>query len=434
MGQPTVASAATARDARFGLNQAWQAPDAADLAGAGWSRILFWWSELQKNGPNELDLFATDQDSWINDELARGRELAGGIVNTARWASSDGSPNGVPRNLYLPWDNHENYWGQFVRKLAEHYRGRIDIWIVWNEVDIHRGSWSTWNGSLEDYVQLQKVAYRAIKSTNPRATVLPFGAAWWYDNGATISRMLDLLSEDPEARAAGYFFDAANLHLYSRADDIPNVLAWYRRELATRGMEKPIWISETNAIPYDDPIRTYPKANFRATLDEQSSYMIQSFATYLAMGVKRVSVNRATDGSDFEAGGEPFGLLRNDGSARPAYAAYRVAIRYFTGVEEATFLPTQPTGLTRVLMFRPGERITVAWTMRPAPLEVSLDAAAPSALLVTKYGQTQTIEPQNGEYRLTLAPATANSNDSDRRDYVIGGDPVILVERLDGDD
>ena len=162
VGHVGVASAAAARDVRFGLNQAWQAPDAADLAGAGWSRILFWWSELQKNGPNELDLFATDQDSWINDERTRGRELAGGIVNTARWASTDGSPNGVPRNLYLPWDHHDNYWGQFVRKLAEHYRGRIDIWIIWNEVDIHHGSWSTWNGSLEDYVQLQKVAYREI--------------------------------------------------------------------------------------------------------------------------------------------------------------------------------------------------------------------------------------------------------------------------------
>jgi hypothetical protein len=243
--------------------------------------------------------------------------------------------------------------------------------------------------------------------------------------------MLDKLAADPEAAANNYYFDVANLHLYSRAADIPRIVGWYRAELAKRGMSKPIWIGETNAIPYDDAIWRAPKANFRATMDEQASYIIQAFATYVGLNVERVSVNRAIDGTDFEAGGEPFGLLRNDGSTRPAYKAYQVVARYFAGVRQATYFPTEPSGLTRVVLTREGERITVAWNMRPEPFAATLQATSARALRVNKYGETETVRSDGGLYYVLLHPATANSNEHDPRDYVIGGDPVILVERTD---
>ena len=423
-----------ARDPRFGLNETARngMSDPADRAGVSFSRVTFWWSELQKNGPNEFDLFATDQDSQVNEEAKRGREMAGLMLNTPDWASSDGTRNGVPKNLYLPWDHPDNHWGRFMRKTAEHYKGRIDSWVIWNEIDIASGQWNTWNGTLEDYVQLQKVAYRAIKAGNPRATVVPFGAAWWYDKGDTLARMLSLLAADPEAAANNHFFDVGNLHLYSRADDIPTIVGWYRQEMARYGMSKPIWIAEMNAIPHNDPVWPAEKVNFRASLDEQASYMIQAFATYLGLNIQRVSVNRVIDGTDFEAGGEPFGLLRNDGSTRPAVQALQVVTRYFANTRDASFAPADDSGLTKVVMHRDDERVTVAWTMQPSSVPVTLDAIAPRALLVDKYGGTSVLEAQGGRYSLTLAGATANSNAGDPNDYVVGGDPVILVESHGG--
>lgn len=425
---------AVVRDARFGLNGTASANlgDPADRAGAGWSRTLFWWSELQKTGPGELDLFATDQDAHVNAEVGRGRELVGAVLNTPPWASSNGTRNGVPKNLHLAWDHPDNHWGQLMRRLAKHYRGRIDTWIIWNEVDIRAGPWQTWDGSPEEYIQLLRVAYHAIKAGNPEATVLPFGAAWWYDRGEYLTRMLDILAGDSAARAANHYFDKANLHLYSRADDIPQVISWYREQLAARGMAKPIWVAEMNAIPYDDPVWPAPKANFRATLDEQASYVIQAFASYVGLGIERVSVNRIVDGTDFEAGGEPFGLLRNNGTTRPAFTAYQVATRYFAGTSEAS-VQTEPSGLTRVVMKKDGERVTVLWNMRPAPLQVALEADGSRALRVTKYGETVVLDAQDGRYELRLAPATNNSNEHDPADFVVGGDPIILVERSDGD-
>ncbi|MFN0074267.1 MAG: hypothetical protein ACKVVP_22530 [Chloroflexota bacterium] len=424
---------AAERDSRFGINQAWQAADQADTAGAGWSRVVFWWSELQKSGTSEFDLFATDHDAYFNSEVGRGRELAGVILNTPRWASTDGSSNGVPKNLYLPFDHPDNHWGQFTGQLAEHYKGRIDTWIIWNEVDIQRGQWSTWNGTTADYVQLLKVAYRSMKAANPRAKVLPFGAAWWYDSGATVSRMLDLIVADPEARRYNGYMDAANLHLYSRSNDIPRMVGWYRDQLQARGLEKPIWVGETNAVPYDDPHWRTSKENFRASLDEQASYIVQAFATYVALGVQKASVNRMTDGTDFDAGGEPFGMLRNDGSPRPALTAFQVVTRYFSGAESGEFFPTEVSGLTRAVLKKSNEVVTVAWNMRPETVDVTVPATSLRALRVNKYGQASLVQAVNGQYRFTLTPATANSNESDRRDFVVGGSPLILIERQDGD-
>ncbi len=430
----TVPARAADPGSRFGINQAWQAADHADTAGADWSRVLFWWSEFQKGGPNEFDLFSTGHDEHLNNEVDRGRELVGAILNTPRWASSDGSPNGVPKNLYLPYNHPDNYWGQFTRQLAEHYKGRIDNWIIWNEVDISGGEWGTWSGTTADYVQLLKVAYLSIKSANPQAKVLPFGAAWWYDYGSTIGRMLDLIAADPDAKKYDGFMDAGNLHLYSRSNDIPRVVGWYRDQLKARGLEKPIWVGETNAVPYDDPNWPASKANFRASLDEQASYVVQAFATYLALGVEKVSVNRMTDGTDFEAGGEPFGLLRNDGTARPALTAFQVATKYFRDVYEGELFPTEPNGLARaVLKNRLDEVVTVVWNMKPVDIDVAIPATTDHALRVTKYGEASTVLANNGQYPLTLTAATANSNEADRRDFVVGGNPIILVERPDGD-
>jgi hypothetical protein len=419
---------------RFGLNQAWEDGDVADLAGAGWSRLTFWWGQFQPTGPNDWNLFATDHDSYIDDELRRGRELAGVVLNTPVWASTSGNQNGVPRNVYLPWDHPENYWGQFMRRLAQHYRGKIDTWIIWNEVDIPSGIWQTFEGSLDDYVQLLRVAYPAVKAGNPQARVAHYGSPWWYDYGEYLTRMLDRIGADPEAPRHNYYFDIGNLHLYSRANDIPRIIPWYREQLAARGIpERPIWIGETNAIPYDDPIWFQTKAGFRATMDEQASYLIEAFAIYLALGIERIGVNRLRDGQDFEAGGEPFGLLRNDGTRRPAFRAFQVIGRYFAGGQAVGYHPTDATGLTKVVLERGLERITVAWTLKPQPLPIAIEGIAPAGLLVSKYGASDVVAAdEDGRYWLDLAPATANSNEADPLDFVVGGDPVILVERYDG--
>lgn len=418
---------ATASDPRFGVVEAFAAPREASTLGVGWERIGFWWKELQKSGPDSWNPFATGHDVTINAELAAGRHLAGLLINTPDWAAAIPAAHGAspPRGLYLPYDDPRNYWGHFVHLIAARYAGRIDDWIIWNEVNIPSGKWHTWSGSVADYAQLVKVAYLAARAANPHARIILAGDPYWYDHGAFFTQLLKDLTTDS---AYGGYFDVANLHLYSRPSEMVTVVAWYRRTLARFGLRKPIWISETNAVPYNDAARPLPRGNFYASLDDQASFIVQALAIDLAIGIQRIEVNRMIDGTDVAAGGEPFGLVRNDGTVRPAFYAYRTVVDLFSGVTGGAVDLKTTRGVGRVDLRRPDAAITVIWDQRPAATTATVAALGPTAVY-DKFGQRRTLRADHGVFTVALKGATGNTNGANPRDYVIGGSPLIVVQR-----
>ncbi|MDB5077491.1 MAG: exported protein of unknown function [Chloroflexi bacterium] len=417
-------------NSRFGVVEAWRAPQQAAAIGVGWERLTLWWKALQPDGPNSWNAFATGHDGYINRELAAGRKLAGELINTPDWAAANLSQHGssIPKGLYLPYDDPQNYWGHFVSLIAKRYAGRIDDWVLWNEVNIPSGKYSTWKGSVADYAQLVKVAYLAAHRVNPHARIVLFGDPYWYDHGAFFTKLLDKLALQPGAAANNGYFDVANVHLYNRPLDYATIIPLYMRLLAQHHLHKPIWISETNAIPFNDPVRLYPRAGFFATLNDQASYIVEAFAIAVSLGVERVEVNRMIDGTDFTAGGEPFGLLRNDMSARPAYSAYRTAVQLLSGVTSGRLSVNAVSGVYTVTLHKPGATITVAWDQTPLPASVTIPAVSSSATKYTKLGVTHSVHASSGSYRFPLEPATGNTDPSNPKDYVMGGSPLILVQ------
>src|SRR4051812_47977482 len=88
---PALGAAATAGfDVRFGAVEAFRADAHADEAGVRWTRIVFWWSGLQPDGPDSWNQFYFP-DSLLRSELDRGRQVVGLIINTPDWAG-DGGP------------------------------------------------------------------------------------------------------------------------------------------------------------------------------------------------------------------------------------------------------------------------------------------------------------------------------------------------------
>jgi hypothetical protein len=82
----------------------------------------------------------------------------------------------------------------------------------------------------------------------------------------------------------------------------------------------------------------------------------------------------------------------------------------------------------KVVLKKDHGRVTVAWSMAPRPASVSIEADTDSALLVDKYGGRQRIEAEDGVYHLALQPATTNTANGDPSIYLIGGNPVLIVE------
>lgn len=412
------------RDGRFGAVESYVNADAATSAGVGWTRVLFWWHQVQPHSINDWNPHYFE-DGVMNLELDRGRELVGLLGGTAGWASATGSVRAVPNGLYLPYDHPDNLWGQFVYRIVQRYKGQIDRWVIWNEPDVwdddHPGK--TWDGSVEDYVQLLKVAYQATKAANGNAKIHLSGTTYWWDveHGRQLyfERLLNAIKNDPDAAANNYFFDVATLHLYFKPEQVYDVTMRYRRILNAHGMEnKPLWINETNAPPSEDPQHPAPGLSFSVTLDEQSYFIIQAWAMGLAAGAERISLYKLRDEQNLLPGVEPYGLLRKDNSLRPAFYTYRTVVTYLGEYQNATL--TRQGNLRRVVVNRGGRgTTTVVWNLGLSAETMSVPATAPTALLVDPLGPVEMITAVNGQYSISLPPSRGGD---------IGGKPYMIVE------
>jgi hypothetical protein len=297
----------------IGISDAYTRSEMAWNAGSRWQRILFYWDAIQPEWNGQALPNRHVSDAILQNELNRGFELVGIIGNPPRWATGEGS---VPKNLDLPLEHPDNNWARFVRQLTSTYAGRVDTWVIWNEPDIAPGrAGSTWNGTPGQYWLLLKTAAKAIRQANPKAKIGFAGTTFWADAGQGdklfLEKVLEVAAGDAEARANGWFFDFVPFHVYSSPYRVYEIAGTYKRAMARFGVEKPLWLTETNVVPHDDPHASVPRAAARGTLEEQASFVVQTIAMARAAGVERVQLYKMTDGP-IEAG-EPFGIVRNDG-------------------------------------------------------------------------------------------------------------------------
>ena len=410
-------------DPRFGIVEAFVNADAATAAGAGYSRIILRWDVIQPDGPADWKP-ANVPDPYVAAELDAGREVVAILIGTPKWAAvrpEDGA-RAVP---------DMDAWAAFTKRMAQHYRGRIRHWIIWNEPDVweagHPGQ--TWAGSVEDYARLLKTAYQAIKGVDPSLQVHIAGLTYFWDwshgRRQYLDRLLDLLAADPGAAANDYYFDAVVYHLYFKPLQAPKVLGEARASLQKHGIKgKELWVNETNAPPSEDKQeQPWSKPRYRISLDEQAAFVLQEFSLAFAAGAARVEFYKLRNSSDHPESIEPYGLLRGDDSRRPAFYAYQVASTYLRDFRSAS--REQAGTLNAVTFDRGSATTTVVWTTGTKPVRARLPAVAAEALLVDERGQTRQIKAQAGVYVIDL-PAASCTN---RSECIVGGAPRLIVEQ-----
>lgn len=457
----------------FGATETLWQSRRAKLSGARWSRVVFFWTEIQPRGPRDWRASYYLRDDLIRRERTNGVEVVGLLMSTPAWAAVRAQDGGraVPAGLSRPPQDPQNTWATFVRKMTAEYRGRIDTWIMWNEPDIRAGGsnaqYHTWAGDEHEYALLLKAGYLAAKDANPNARVLFGSTTYWADanagNPLFLERVLDVLRLDPEAAAHGFYFDAVALNLYAAPDDLRRVAGVYRDVLNRYGLTKPLWLTETNAVPYDDPGKGLAREQngLRVTLEQQAAFVVQAYAMGMAAGYERIAIHSMVDRDTQD---ELWGLVRNDGTLRPAFVAYQTAARHFGGARRAVFagrerpvwrwhrdgyLPNwqlylvvlerepepRPTGSEAAASAERGvqgahgrQRVSVVWSGDPEPKQITLRRVSDQATLVDKYGRAQSVEAVDDRWRFTLPPATAHSPLDPEGYYFIGGDPLLLIE------
>jgi hypothetical protein len=418
--RPAAGQEGIAPDPRFGMTEAFWEPEEATELRVGWDRILFYWRELQPNGPDDWNTLHV-REEWLSEAKAQGRTVVGLIKNTAPWASVDGTEAGLPKGLYLPIDDRENLWAGFVRKVANYYSDRnVHHWIIWNEPEIRPGVYGyEFAGTTQDYYQLLKVAYKVMKEEDPAAIIHLAGLTWWHDQ-TFLRRLLDIAAADPEASANNSFFDVISLHIYFRTETIPIIFNSIQAAQRDHGLDKPIWVNETNAPPNLDPAWPVIRPAFPVDLDQQAWFLIQSYALGYAEGAGSIGVYKLID-VHLPAGAESFGVMRPDFSRRPSFEAYKTVTRYMDRFS-ATYKQTDPKYYV-VAFARPSGVTRVIWARTAAPVELRLPAIAGSGRLIGPTGAETPMTVENGAYAVRLDGARCTG------ECIIGGPPLFLFEQ-----
>jgi hypothetical protein len=413
----------------FGVVEGFWLPHVSCELGAGWERIIFNWAEHQPTGPEDWHTLNVD-DRWLKAANQCGREVVALLKTTPAWAT-DGVPGpGVPRGLYLPVDDPDNLWANFVRRSAAYYASRgVRHFIIWNEPDISPETYGfEFEGTLEDYAQMLKVAYLAAKEGNPAAVIHLAGTTYWHDVNTGqrlyMDRLLEQIVSDPEAAANNYYFDIFSLHIYFRTDTVYDISRQVRDLLDSYGLhDKRIWINETNAAPTDDPQWPVVRPVYQLDLEQQASFLVQAAALGLAAGVERVAVYKLYD-QQLPPGGESFGILSPaDQSPRPAYTAWETVIRHLNGVQQAQRAHTDLTDAV-LLRYMDGHETLVLWARSDVNVQLQIKAVAEKAHLIDQYGNITLLRPMDGFYTLTLSAARCNEVDG----CAVGGLVSILVQ------
>ncbi len=285
--------------------------DRVERAGIGWIRIDFIWAAVQpQRGVYDWRLY----DALVAAAEKRGLSILAIAGYTPQWATDGAEVNGVPRDVAD--------WTSFCTKAAQRYRGRIAVWEVWNEPNLTK----FWAGTRQQWWQQVLIpGADAIHAADPQAKVAGpalahIGSRDWHH------WLLETL------QTAGDRIDVVTHHLYdgdsygdvtTKLDgstqfgshpNLWNLVAPSVREVLKEAgaRDKPFWLTETGWES--------AAAGEGEQADEYRG-LLGHWLTGTAprTWIQKVFFYELQDGTaDFS-----WGVLRADGSPKPAYASFR---------------------------------------------------------------------------------------------------------------
>lgn len=332
--------------------------DRARDAGARMLRVDVGWASLEPNAKGQFDpWYVSKLDHVVAGANARGLKLLLTFWETPCWASS--APSDLKQGCAGSWwDRGVQRYGptnpqDYADALAwavRRYGSRVTAWEIWNEPN--DPSYLKSSDPAATYAPLVRAAYPAVKRANAWAVVVA-GSLANSDYDFT-ERLLKL--------GVGGHFDAWSVHPYSedRSPMSPGLPGWasasmaagvpqVRNTLLRYGQHQPLWLTEFGWSTCT--LRNESQA-WENCLDEhtQARYLRQGFEqmskwSYVQVGVwfklQDTSPNRGDRNDNY-------GLLRYDGSEKPAFAAFRDA---------AHGRPTSRRRRIKLKVFQVGRRV-----------------------------------------------------------------------------
>jgi hypothetical protein len=314
--------------------------DWAKTAGAGMVRVDVGWASIEKDGKGRYDAwYLSKVDAVVEKAEARGLRVLFTFWETPCWASE--APDGVKQGCAGQWWDRDvqRYppanpadYGDALAYMVRRYGSRVAAWEIWNEPNLDY--FFITPQPVAEYAEIVKAGYRAAKAADPSATIVAGSLAdadFEFTEGAYrrgVKGHFDAWSVHP------YSGDRSPLHRnedqyirYSFVRGVPAV----RDVMLREGDDKPIWLTEfgwstcsvRNARSYENCVSESTQAEYLT-----EAYRQMRSWSYVPVGVWYNLRDRSSDLGDRVSN---YGLVRHDGSEKPAYAAFRAAVAGLAG-------------------------------------------------------------------------------------------------------
>src|ERR1700756_1873869 len=116
------------------------------------------------------------RDEWNFERLDKYLDLAEehhvGVLLvlglTPEWASTRPKEKSAYKPGFAAEPKNLDDWRFYIRTVAQRYKGRIQAYEIWNEPDIRQ----TWTGSVDEMVELTRIASEVIRGIDPEALLV----------------------------------------------------------------------------------------------------------------------------------------------------------------------------------------------------------------------------------------------------------------------
>jgi hypothetical protein len=226
-------------------------------------------------------------------------------------------------------------WLRYVGKLAEHFRGRVQHFEIWNEPNA-KSFWQPEGAQPEEYIKLVELTAPVIRRRVEDAVIV----------GGAVMGMNTRFFEGCMERGLGQLIDKASFHSYRFLPEknYENDIGRWRAIIAKHAPGIPLWHGEVGAA--SQPGGAGGRADYPWTLVRQAKWMLRRFLFDLRMRTELISYFHLVDLVGYRHSDAPTGktnykglLHGTDYTPKPAYFAFQCLCALFDAQTERTELP-----------------------------------------------------------------------------------------------
>ena len=262
-----------------------------------WHRSSVAWTSIEIRMWG-YDYYWKDADELVNQSMKYGIKILWTIAFTPWWCSSKPNASIYDEDYYTYPPKDMNAWYDFVKNIAIRYKGKITAWEIWNEEDLSY----FWKGSVEQYVDLIKYAYMALKEVDENNIVVMGGLALANPSEGEYNPHF---LEEFLALGGGKYVDVYAFHVYGNT--LMQRYEYMKNTLQRFNESKPLWVTEFGASTCS---HCYNEM-------QQAFIIMHDIIQFQKLGIEKAMIYELKDNPSEDEWDSHLGIFHADYSPKP---------------------------------------------------------------------------------------------------------------------